>query len=110
MPPPQSKAWSYFKRDVESKIVKCKLCNLEMTYTGGTSNMLNHLKLKHSSDDPYEETELSLYKRERCTCDPNVNPLNIPDCQCLRVSISVFPEHPYRMSAYSQPQDYSSIN
>jgi hypothetical protein len=72
--------------------------------------MLNHLKLKHSSDDPYEETELSLYKRERCTCDPNVNPLNIPDCQCLRVSISVFPEHPYRMSAYSQPQDYSSIN
>ena len=108
MPPPQSKAWSYFKRDVESKNVKCKLCNLEMTYTGGTSNMLNHLKLKHSSDAPYEETELSLYKRERC--DPNVNPLNIPDCQCLRVSISVFPEHPYRLSAYSQPQDYSSIN
>jgi hypothetical protein len=35
MPPPQSKAWSYFKRDVESKIVKCKLCNLEMTNTGG---------------------------------------------------------------------------
>jgi hypothetical protein len=70
--------------------------------------MLNHLKLKHSSDAPYEETELLLYKRERC--DPNVNPLNIPDCQCLRVSISVIPEHPYRLSAYSQPQDYSSIN
>jgi hypothetical protein len=35
--------------------------------------MLNHLKLKHSSDDSYEETELSLYKRKRC--DPNVNPL-----------------------------------
>ena len=50
MSPPQSKAWSYFMRDVESKIVKCKLCNLQMTYTGGTSNMLNHLKLKHSSD------------------------------------------------------------
>jgi hypothetical protein len=50
MPPPQSNAWSYFKGDVESTIVKCKLCNLEMTYTGGTSNMLNHLKLKHSSD------------------------------------------------------------
>jgi hypothetical protein len=30
--------------------VKCKLCNLEMTYTGGTSNMLNHLKLIHLSD------------------------------------------------------------
>jgi hypothetical protein len=73
MPPPQSKAWSYFKQDVESKIVKCKLCNLEMTYTGGTSNMFNPLKLKHSSDDSYEETELSFYKRERC--DPNVNPL-----------------------------------
>ena len=88
--------------------MKCKLCNLEMTYTGGTSNMLNHLKLKHSSDDSYEETELSLYKRKRC--DPNVNPLNFLDCQCLRVSISVFPEHSYRLSAYSQPQDYSSIN
>ena len=58
--------------------------------------MLNHLKLKPSSDDPYEETELSLYKRERC--DPNVNPLNIPDCQCLRVSISVFPEHAHILS------------
>ena len=50
MSPPQSKAWSHFKRDVESTIVKCKLCDLEMTYTRGTSNMLNHLKLKHSSD------------------------------------------------------------
>ena len=50
MPPPQSKTWSYFKRDVESEIVKCKLCNLEMTYTGGTSNILNRLKLKHLSD------------------------------------------------------------
>jgi hypothetical protein len=50
MSPPQSKAWSHFKRDVESTIVKCKLCDLEMTYTRGTSNMLNHIKLKHSSD------------------------------------------------------------
>ena len=65
MSPPQSKAWSHFKRDVESTIVKCKLCNLEMTYTGGTSNMLNHLKLKHSSDIS------GWFMRERC--DPNVN-------------------------------------
>ena len=67
MPPPQSKAWSYLKRDVESKIVKCKLCNLEMTYMGGTSNMLNHLKLKHSSDIS------GWFTHDRC--DPNVNPL-----------------------------------
>jgi hypothetical protein len=66
MPPRQSKVWSDFKQDVESKIVKCKLCNLEMTYTGGTSNMLNHLKLKHSSDIS------GWFMHERC--DPNVNP------------------------------------
>ena len=84
MPAPQSKAWSYFKQDVESKIVKCKLCNLEMTYTGGTSNILNHLKLKHSSDDSYEETELSLYKRERC--DPNVNPLKVVERKRYQIS------------------------
>ena len=33
-----------------TKIFLTFLLNLEMTYTGGTSNMLNHLKLKHSSD------------------------------------------------------------
>lgn len=50
MPPPSSKAWSFFKRNADSKIVKCKLCEMELVYTGGTSNMLNHLKLKHPND------------------------------------------------------------
>ena len=55
-----------------------------MTYTGGTCNMLNHLRLKHSSDDLYEETELSLYKRERC--DPNVNPLKVVERKRYQIS------------------------
>lgn len=48
-PPPSSKAWAFFKRNTDSKI-KCKLCECELVYTGGTSNMFNHLKLKHSSE------------------------------------------------------------
>jgi hypothetical protein len=37
------------KINADSK-VKCKLCECELVYTGGTSNMLNHIKLKHPSD------------------------------------------------------------
>ena len=48
-PPPSSKAWAFFKRNADSK-VKCKLYECELVYTGGTSNMLNNLKLKHPSD------------------------------------------------------------
>ena len=48
MPPPTSKAWNYFKRTADSKTVKCKLCETELKHTGGTTNMLNHLRLKHN--------------------------------------------------------------
>ena len=43
MPPSKSNAWKYFKRSADDKTVKCTLCSSEMTYTGGTTNMLNHL-------------------------------------------------------------------
>ena len=50
MPPSKSNAWKYFKRSADDKTVKCTLCSSEMTYTGGTTNMLNHLGLKHPSE------------------------------------------------------------
>ena len=56
MPPPTSKAWNYFKRTADSKIVKCKFCETEMIYTGGTTNILNHLRLKHNTGIDHENT------------------------------------------------------
>ena len=56
MPPPTSKAWNYFKRTTDSKTVKCKLCETELTYAGGTTNMLNHLRLKHNTEFEHENT------------------------------------------------------
>jgi hypothetical protein len=29
----------------DSKTVKCQLCEVELTYTGGTTNMLNHISV-----------------------------------------------------------------
>ena len=56
MTSPTSKAWNYFKRTANSKTVKCKLCETELTYTGGTTNMLNHLRLKHNTGIEHENT------------------------------------------------------
>ena len=56
MPPPTSKAWNYFKSTADSKTEKCKLCETELTYTGGTTNMLNHLRLKHNTGIEHENT------------------------------------------------------
>jgi hypothetical protein len=50
MPPATFKVWLYFKRTADSKSMKYKLCDTEVTYTGGTSNMLNHLRLKHENE------------------------------------------------------------
>ena len=48
--PPKSNAWRNFKCSVDGKTVKCSLCSTELTYTGGTTNMLNHICLKHLSE------------------------------------------------------------
>ena len=49
MPPP--KVWKLFKRCNDSKTVKFQLCEVKLTYTGGTTNMLNHMRLKYSVQD-----------------------------------------------------------
>jgi hypothetical protein len=44
-PPPTSKVWKFFKRCNDSKTVKCQLCEVELTYTEATTNMLNHISV-----------------------------------------------------------------
>jgi hypothetical protein len=39
MPPSTSKVWKFFKRCNDSKTVKCQLCEVELTYTGVTTNI-----------------------------------------------------------------------
>ena len=51
MPPPKSNAWKYFKRAADEKTIKCTLCSCVLTYTGGTTNMLNHIRLKHPPEN-----------------------------------------------------------
>ncbi|XP_058827230.1 zinc finger BED domain-containing protein 6-like [Topomyia yanbarensis] len=53
VPPSASKskispAWAYFDK-IEDNKVRCKLCNLSISYCRNTTNMLNHLKNKHKS-------------------------------------------------------------
>ena len=43
--PPTSKVWKFLKRCNDSKTFKCQLCEVELTYTGGTTNMLNHISV-----------------------------------------------------------------
>lgn len=47
MPPQTPKAWAYFRRMADLKSVKFKL---EVSYTGGTTNMLNNSKRKPNSE------------------------------------------------------------
>lgn len=56
MPPPTSKVWKYFKRTKDSKNVKCQLCEVNLSYTGVTINMLNHIRLKHKEEFDRPET------------------------------------------------------
>lgn len=49
MPPSvPSHGWKYFTRSNDKKTAKCNLCNKEYAYTGGSTNLSNHLKMKHS--------------------------------------------------------------
>ena len=78
MPPPTSKVWKFFKRCNDSKTVKCQLCEVELTYTGGTTNMLNHISvclisfwMTKSEDNA--ESEITAFMREKA--DPDTDSL-----------------------------------
>ena len=49
MPPKQSTVWKFFNLADDKKTLTCTLCKAELTYTGGTSAMHNHLKFVHKS-------------------------------------------------------------
>ena len=42
-----SPVWQYNTQSIDSKKVVCNTCDMELTFVGGTSVMLNHLWVKH---------------------------------------------------------------
>ena len=78
MSPPTSKVWKFFKQCNDSKTVKCQLCEVELTYTGGTTNMLNHISvclisLLDDNSEDNAESEITAFMRERA--DPDTDSL-----------------------------------
>ncbi|XP_053387152.1 E3 SUMO-protein ligase ZBED1-like [Mercenaria mercenaria] len=67
MPPTTSDVWKYFTRANDRKSAKCNLCETTLAYSGGTSNLRNHLNGKHPSinsgntDDTKKQTSLSAF-------------------------------------------------
>lgn len=60
MPKVQSKTRGHFdKVDESGTKVRCKICSVVLTTGGGTSNMLSHLKRKHS-DIVNKQTDSSM--------------------------------------------------
>ena len=41
MPPQKSAVWNYFKRSLNGNTVKCTLCDAQLTFCGGTKNLIN---------------------------------------------------------------------
>ena len=77
-----SAAWDSFElvdvTNTEEKRVKkavCLLCNgLQLTYTGGTTNLLNHLQFKHptvgeSSSSAKQQLTLRSFQSKHCSPD-----------------------------------------
>jgi hypothetical protein len=85
MPPTTSKVWKFFKRCNDSKTVKCQLCEVELTYTGGTTNMLNHIRHKHSVKD--ESAPGIPDKQSSVFRGGKIIPINIQDSRFLRANI-----------------------
>ena len=54
MPPQKSAVWNYFKQSLNGNTVKCTLCNAQLTFCGSTTNLINHVKLKHPAESPAE--------------------------------------------------------
>jgi hypothetical protein len=54
MPPQKSAIRNYFKRSLNGNTVKCTLCDAQLTFCGGTTNLINRVKLKHPAESPAE--------------------------------------------------------
>lgn len=49
MPPQRSEVWKHFTMSADKKNAKCNICTVELTYAGTTTNLRNHLRMKHST-------------------------------------------------------------
>lgn len=60
-----SSVWDHFAQPDDGRKMKCHHCNTKLSYVGGTTVMLNHLKLKHpelidGENRPPAQRQLSL--------------------------------------------------
>lgn len=66
-----SVVWNYFKLDDKKKNVKCGLCRLEMKHNQtSTSNMMRHMRLKHSTIDLNKRRPSNMHVEENNVDDP----------------------------------------
>lgn len=49
MAPIKSKAWKYFIKE-KNNLVVCNFCKKKLKFSNNTSNMFQHLKLKHAAE------------------------------------------------------------
>jgi hypothetical protein len=54
MPPQKSAVWYHFKQSLNGNTVKCTLCDVQLRFCRGTTNLINHVKLKHPAESPAE--------------------------------------------------------
>ena len=59
-----SPVWEYFEKLENGKIM-CKLCKKELADGGGTSNLQNHLRMKHVEELKSALTEAKAAERNR---------------------------------------------
>ena len=47
MPPAPLEVWIYFTRSVDKKTATCNVCHVSFTYARSTTNLWNHVTVKH---------------------------------------------------------------
>lgn len=74
----RSKAWQYFKEVTVDgvKYRQCILCNDKLRKFENTSNMLSHVKAKHSVQTPTNSKQIS-----RCAAVTSANRISVPSVQ-----------------------------
>ena len=60
MPPSASHVWKFFTKAADKKSATCNLCSMTLQLHGGTSNLNNHLKFKHPSENKNTQTKETL--------------------------------------------------
>ena len=82
-------AWKYFKRSSDDKTVKFTLCSAELKVTGGTSSMLNHLRMKHPSASASENKTGSSGEKQSSIYAFVNSPRKLPDSEKERITQAI---------------------